>query len=51
MMIIYSNYFVEVLQVLRDFIFQTLSITDFISPTIKTITKVYMFKVFQRGHY
>ena len=36
---------------LRDFDFQTLSITDFISPTIKTITKVYMFKVFQRGHY
>ena len=34
---------------LCDFIFQTLSIIDFISPTIKTITKIYMFQVFQRA--
>ena len=36
---------------LRDFIFQTFSIIDFISPIIKTITKMYMFEVFQRGRY
>ena len=50
MMIIYSNYLVEVHQVLqRDFIFQTFSIIDFISPTIKTITKnIYVRSVSER---
>ena len=41
MMTIYSSYLVEVDQVLHciDFIFQTFSISDFVSPTRKTITK------------
>ena len=36
---------------LHDFIFQTLSIINFISPTIRLLLKMFMFEVFQRGHY
>ena len=36
---------------MRDFIFRTFSIIDFISLTIKTITKYAYFQVFQRGYY
>ena len=36
---------------LRDLIFQTVRIIDFISPTIKTIPKLYMFEVFLNPGY
>ena len=36
---------------LRDLIFQTVRIIDFISPTIKTIPKLCMFEVFLNPGY